>query len=114
MQVIIFGALAVVSLLVFTSTVFGRHLYAAGANPTAARLSGVNVDRIRIGTYLICGLLCGMAGLIRSSDLGHASREGATVVTQGPGLLDSMEPFSSAARLSPVELGPYRELWPDR
>ena len=89
-QVIIFGALAVVSLLVFTSTVFGRHLYAAGANPTAARLSGVNVDRIRIGTYLICGLLCGMAGLIRSSDLGHASREGATVVTQGPGLLDSI------------------------
>ena len=89
-QVFIFLGVAIATFLLLSYTVFGRHLYAAGANPRAARLTGVNVNRIRIATYVICGLFSGMAGLIRSSDTGLAYRTGATIFTQGPGLLESI------------------------
>ena len=45
-------------------TVFGRRIYAIGGNPQAARLSGINVDRVLIAVYTICGLMAGVAGLI--------------------------------------------------
>jgi ribose/xylose/arabinose/galactoside ABC-type transport system permease subunit len=89
-QVFIFLGAALASILLLNFTIFGRHLYAAGANPRAARLSGVNVDRILVATYIISGMVSGMAGLIRSSDKGIADRTGATIFTQGPGLLDSI------------------------
>ena len=89
-QVVILGGIALGAFLLLTSTIFGRHLYAAGANPRAARLSGVNVDRVRISTYVICALLAGLAGLIHASELGHAERTGGTVYSQGNDLLDSV------------------------
>ncbi|MFO1539583.1 MAG: ABC transporter permease [Chloroflexota bacterium] len=42
----------------------GRHIFAVGGNPQAARVSGVNVDRTLILAYGLCGLLAGFAGLI--------------------------------------------------
>ena len=45
-------------------TVFGRRVYAIGGNPEAARVSGINVDRMLIIVYTICGLMAGIAGLI--------------------------------------------------
>ncbi len=42
----------------------GRHIYALGGNPQAARVSGVNVDRTLILAYALCGLLAGFAGLL--------------------------------------------------
>ena len=45
-------------------TVFGRRVYAIGGNPDAARVSGINVDRMLIVVYTICGLMAGIAGLI--------------------------------------------------
>ncbi len=78
------------SIILLNFTVFGRHVYAAGASPRAARFSGVNVDRIRIATYVICALFSGLAALIRISDISSAERVGATLLTQGPTLLDSI------------------------
>jgi ribose/xylose/arabinose/galactoside ABC-type transport system permease subunit len=89
-QIFIFLGLALTSFLLLGYTVYGRHLYAAGANPRAARLTGVNVDRILISTYVVCGFLSGVAGLIRTSDNAMALRVGATIFTTGPGLLDSI------------------------
>ena len=90
-QVFIFLGVALGSFLLLAYTVYGRHLYAAGANPRAARLSGVNVDRVLIGTYVLSGLFCGMAGLIRASDLGIVYRAGGTIIAQGgPTLLASI------------------------
>ncbi|MGT0150472.1 ABC transporter permease subunit [Vibrio metschnikovii] len=37
-------------------------IYAMGGNESAARLSGINVDRVKIGVYAICGLLSALAG----------------------------------------------------
>lgn len=42
----------------------GRHIYALGGNPQAARVSGVNVDRTLILAYALCGLMAGFAGLL--------------------------------------------------
>ncbi len=52
-----------------TRTRFGRHVYAVGGNPEAARRAGINVDRIRIGVFMISGLMAGVGGIILASRL---------------------------------------------
>ncbi len=53
-------ALAAVVLWFFLShTNIGRHIYAIGGNPQAARVSGINVDRVLIYVYTICGFFAG-------------------------------------------------------
>lgn len=48
----------------------GRHIYAIGGNPQAARVSGVNVDRVLVIAYGLCGLLAGFAGLLLAGRTG--------------------------------------------
>lgn len=45
-------------------TRFGHYIYAAGGNPEAARLAGINVSRVVLSTYAIGGLLAGVAGIL--------------------------------------------------
>lgn len=47
-----------------TRTSLGRHIYAIGGNPQAARVSGINVDRVLVYVYVICGFFAGLAGLL--------------------------------------------------
>lgn len=47
-----------------TRTQTGRYIYAIGGNKEAARLSGINVDRVLIIVYTLSGLMAGLAGLI--------------------------------------------------
>ncbi|SDG32765.1 ABC transporter permease [Pelagibacterium luteolum] len=42
----------------------GRHIYAIGGNPQAARVSGVNVDRVLVLVYMISGFMAGLGGLL--------------------------------------------------
>jgi ribose/xylose/arabinose/galactoside ABC-type transport system permease subunit len=42
----------------------GRHIYAIGGNPQAARVSGINVNRTLVLVYGLCGLLAGFSGLL--------------------------------------------------
>ncbi|OBQ56827.1 ribose ABC transporter permease [Halodesulfovibrio spirochaetisodalis] len=53
-------------------TRLGRYIYALGGNEAATRLSGINVDRIKIAVYSMCGLLSALAGLIVTSRLSSA------------------------------------------
>ena len=55
--------------VVMTHTRFGRHIYAVGGNPEAARLSGVPVKWMLVLVYGICGALAGLAGLVQGSRL---------------------------------------------
>ncbi|MFC8732480.1 ABC transporter permease [Luteimicrobium sp. NPDC057192] len=57
----------VVFQLLLSRTTFGRHLYAVGGNPTAARLSGVNVTGVTIAVFTLSGLLSGLAGPISAA-----------------------------------------------
>lgn len=71
--VIIFLVVAIVLQLVLGYTVFGRHLYGVGDNRSAARLSGLKIDRTIILTFVITGAACGLSGLIDSSINGSGS-----------------------------------------
>ena len=71
--VIIFAVVAIVLQLVLSYTVFGRHLYGVGDNRSAARLSGLKVNRIVILTFVITGAACGLSGLLDSSITGSGS-----------------------------------------
>lgn len=50
-------------------TRFGRHVYAVGGNPEAARRAGINVDRVRIMVFMISGFMAGVGGIILASRL---------------------------------------------
>lgn len=53
-------------------TRLGRYIYALGGNESATRLSGINVDRVKIAVYTLCGALSALAGLIVTSRLSSA------------------------------------------
>jgi ribose/xylose/arabinose/galactoside ABC-type transport system permease subunit len=72
--VVIFFVLAAFWHWVLTRTVFGHRIFAIGANPAAARLSGVAVDRLRITAFVICGGMCGLAGFLLACRLGVAEQ----------------------------------------
>ena len=60
----------IIAALVLNYTRFGRHVYAVGDNEEAARLMGLNVNRVTIGVYTLSGALAGLAGVILASRLG--------------------------------------------
>lgn len=45
-------------------TIFGRHVYAVGGSPHAARTGGIRVNQITMLTYMVSGLLAAVAGMI--------------------------------------------------
>ncbi|MFN8439692.1 MAG: ABC transporter permease [Caldilineaceae bacterium] len=49
---------------VLHQTAWGRHVYAVGNNPEAARLAGISTTRLLISVYTLAGLLYGLAGLL--------------------------------------------------
>ena len=56
--------LYLIAWFVLSETAPGRHLYAAGNNPEAARLSGIPIDRLTVVVYTVAGLIYGVAALI--------------------------------------------------
>ncbi|ARR51116.1 ribose ABC transporter permease [Photobacterium damselae subsp. damselae] len=68
LMVIVFAA----AWYLLNHTRFGRYVYALGGNESATRLSGINVDRVKIGVYAICGFLSALAGIIITSRLSSA------------------------------------------
>ncbi|MSU59483.1 MAG: ABC transporter permease [Pedosphaera sp.] len=61
--------LAVVVSVIMRRTVFGRYIFAIGANETTSRLSGIRVPRQKVMIYALAGLLFGLAGLMQLSRL---------------------------------------------
>jgi ribose transport system permease protein len=72
MPVWIMFALVAVFVVVTRRTRFGRHIYAVGGNERAARLTGLNVPRIKLAVYTLAGALAGVAGLIVTARLDSA------------------------------------------
>ncbi|MCC7336506.1 MAG: ribose ABC transporter permease [Pirellulaceae bacterium] len=70
--------LAVAFMVVTNKTRFGRYIYAVGGNEQAARLSGLNVDRIKLWIYTLAGGLSAVAGLIVTSRLDSAQPNAGT------------------------------------
>ena len=57
-------AVAVAGHVVLSSTVFGRSVYSMGGNPAAARLAGIDLNRMRLAIYTVSGALAGLAGVV--------------------------------------------------
>jgi ribose transport system permease protein len=69
----LFALVALAYFLVLKYTVFGKHIYAMGGGPRAARLAGIPVNRYIFIGYLLSALSAVLAGLIIVSQLGAAS-----------------------------------------
>ena len=69
LMVVIMVALVVIADLALRHTRALRQLYFIGANETAARLSGIAVDRVRTAAYVASGLLAALAGALLASRL---------------------------------------------
>ena len=65
--VIIFLAVAGVFHIALRYTRYGKFTYAIGANPLAARVSGINVERHIVVIYTLAGLLSGLAGVVTTA-----------------------------------------------
>lgn len=76
-------ALVVILLVYFllSHTPYGRKMYAVGGNEKVARLGGIRVPLLKWSTFVIAGLLSGLAGLLQLGQAGSASP------TFGPELL---------------------------
>lgn len=72
--IIVIVALIILTLgyLILNYTRFGRYVYMTGANKSAARLAGVNTDRVLIIVMTICGFTAGFAGIISMGRLHSA------------------------------------------
>jgi rhamnose transport system permease protein len=79
-QLWVLGLCVVVAAVILGLTTFGRATYAIGANETAARFSGVAVDRTKLLIYAASGLVSGLAGVI------FVSRVSTTRSVMGTGL----------------------------
>ena len=62
-----------VGILLLHYSVYGRQIYAAGGNPTAARYSGIHIRRVTTIAFVLTGALAGLAALILSARA-HAAR----------------------------------------
>lgn len=65
--VMIFLGTALVFHIALRYTRYGKFTYAIGANPQAARISGINVARHLVVVYTIAGTLSGLAGIVTSA-----------------------------------------------
>lgn len=65
--VVIFLLVALVFHIALRYTRYGKFTYAIGANPQAARVSGINVGRHLIKVYAIAGALAGLAGIVTAA-----------------------------------------------
>jgi ribose transport system permease protein len=72
-SVLIFLAVLVLGAVILNHTRFGRHVRAIGGSEESARLSGVNVGRVKFAVYVFGGALTALAGVILSSRLGAGS-----------------------------------------
>ncbi|MBD2703592.1 ribose ABC transporter permease [Spirosoma sp. BT702] len=66
------GLIVAIATLITNKTRLGRYIYAIGGSESAARLSGVNIERIKMVVYTLAGTLAGVGGLLVTSRLDSA------------------------------------------
>jgi ribose transport system permease protein len=71
--VIILFACYAVAFVVLRRTAYGARVFAVGNNDRAAWLSGINVDRVKIATFMLSGMLAGFAGIMQVARQGTAT-----------------------------------------
>jgi ribose transport system permease protein len=70
--ILLSGLCLLIGYLVLRYTRFGRYVYMTGANPSAARLAGINTRAMVFSVLTICGFTAGLAGIVATGRLGAA------------------------------------------
>jgi ribose transport system permease protein len=73
LSALVFLVVAIVVGIILKRTVFGRSIYAIGANENAARLVGIKTKRVVFQSFLVSGAFIGLGGLMSASQLGSTS-----------------------------------------
>ena len=66
-------AVTILSWFILKYTAFGRSTFAVGGNREAARVSGINVERCKIGVYVVSAVLAALAGVVLMGRLNSAN-----------------------------------------
>ncbi|MCL4378017.1 MAG: ABC transporter permease [Actinobacteria bacterium] len=74
-EIIIMIFVLLISYLILNRSIFGYNLFATGGNKVAAKLSGVNTDKIKINAFVISTVLVALTGTIGFSHVVSASPE---------------------------------------
>lgn len=69
----IFLFVAAAGAVILNRTTFGRHVQAIGSNEQVARYAAINVDRVKIATYMLLGVCVGIATVLYVPRLGSAT-----------------------------------------
>ncbi len=75
MPVWILGMLAIMAHIILRHTAFGRRVYAIGGNEEATALSGINTRKVKFMTYVICGAVSAVTGLLFVARYGSAQAD---------------------------------------
>jgi D-xylose transport system permease protein len=97
-----------VGTFVLDRTTFGRHLYAVGGNPEAARRAGIKVAKIRITAFMICSTLAVVSGVLAASRIGAIeSTAGRSIVLSGvaAAVVGGVSLFGGRGRLIHAAIG---------
>lgn len=78
MQLVFFAVIALIGWLLLSGTAFGFRVFAVGGSAKAARVSGINAERVKILSFVIMGTLAALAGILSMAFLpsGQAGRTG--------------------------------------
>ncbi|WP_417722993.1 ABC transporter permease [Salipiger sp.] len=101
--IIVFALVAILGEIAMRKTPFGRHCASLGANEQVARYSAVKVDRVRMATYILLGMLVGLATIMYVPRLGSAS--GST------GVLWELEAIAAVIIGGTVLKGGFGRVW---
>ena len=97
-----------IATFVLDRTKFGRHLYAVGGNPEAARRAGIKVNSIRIWAFIICAFLAVVSGVFHASRIGSVDGSaGRTIVLSGvaAAVVGGVSLFGGRGRISHAVIG---------
>lgn len=97
-----------VGTFVLDRTRFGRHMYAVGGNPEAARRAGIKVDKIRIIAFITCSFLAMISGVFNVSRIGNVeSSAGRAIVLSGvaAAVVGGVSLFGGRGRLAHAAIG---------
>jgi ribose/xylose/arabinose/galactoside ABC-type transport system permease subunit len=77
-SIFIAAAVLVAGWFLLRYTTFGRRVLAVGGNEEAARVSGINIGRVKLMVYLICGVTAAITGILIASRLSSAQANSGT------------------------------------
>lgn len=69
----LFIAITLLFIFLMSNTKYGKSIYAVGSNEKTARLTGINVEKVKLSVFAVTGLLVGVASFIQACKIGNVT-----------------------------------------